>query len=266
MNALQALAVALPPIYAAAAVGFATGRSTWATWALRAALILHVVDFALRASRLGHFPVIDLWTTVSACAFATAALWAIVARNAAHTGSGGLVLGLVAALQIAASSGVPLAPQAKPAGMSALAVTHVATSCVALAALFLSGLHGVLWLALFRSMRARRFSAFFERLPNLDTLAKMTRRAALLGFLGLTVGLNVGIGLAHAENSAGFEYIHPEVLLSLVLWLHFGVIAFSQKIPGLGARRASFAAAGGLVAALASVVLLLFPHHFHGAM
>ncbi len=266
MNALQALAVALPPIYAAAALGFAAGRSTWATWALRAALTLHVADFLLRTSLLGHFPVVDLWTTVSACAFATAALWAIVARDAAHTGSGGLVLGLVAALQIAASSGVPLAPQPKPSGMSALAVTHVATSCVALAALFLSGVHGVLWLALFRSMRARRFSAFFERLPNLDTLAKMTRRAALLGFLGLTVGLNVGIGIAHAENAPGFDYRHPEVLVSLVLWLHFGVIAFSQKIPGLGARRASFAAAGGLVAALASVVLLLFPHHFHGAM
>jgi hypothetical protein len=50
-----------------------------------------------------------------------------------------------------------------------------------------------------------------------------------------------------------------------VLWLHFGVVAFSQKIPGLGARRASFAAAGGLLAALLSLLLVLLPHHFHGA-
>ncbi len=266
MNALQALAVVTPLTYAVAAAGFATGRSRWATWTLRVALALQLADFALRWSCLGHFPIIDVWTTVSACAFATAALWAIVARDAEHTGSGGLVLGLVGALQLVASSNVQLEPLPRPGGMGALALTHVVTSCVALAALFLSGVHGVLWLALFRSIRARRFSAFFARLPNLDTLAKMTRRAALLGFLGLSVGLNVGIGLAHAENAPGFDYRHPEVLVSLVLWLHFGVIAFSQKIPGLGERRASFAAAGGLIAALASLVLVLFPHHFHGAV
>ncbi len=266
MNALQVLAVTLPLAYATAAASFALGRDGTARWSLRAALVLHACDFALRSTRVEHFPIVDLWTVVSACAFATAALWAIVARDAAHTGSGGLVLGLVAALQLAASSSVHLDPVPRPSGMGPLQITHVATSCVALAALFLSGLHGILWLALFRSIRVRRFSAFFERLPNLDTLAKMTRRAALLGFLGLSVGLNVGIGLAHAENAPGFAYRHPEVLVSLVLWLHFGVVAFSQRIPGLGARRASWAAAGGLAVALLSGLLVLFPHPFHGAV
>jgi len=265
LNALQALAVVLPLVYAAAAASFALGRDERARWALRVALCLHALDFVVRAVKVGHFPVTDLWTTVSASAFATAALWALVARNAEHTGSGGLVLGLVGALQLVASSSVPLTPLPRAGGMGPLQITHVATSCVALAALFLSGLHGVLWLTLFRSIRARRFSPFLERLPNLDTLAKMTRRAALLGFLGLTVGLNVGIGLAHAESSPRFTYRHPEVLLSLALWAHFGVVAFSQKIPGLGARRASWAAAFGLAAALLSLVLVMLPHSFHGA-
>jgi len=265
LNLLQALAVALPLVYGAAAAAFALGRDVPARWTLRAALVLHAIDFAARASHLGHFPITDVWTTVSASAFATAALWAIVARDAAHTGSGGLVLGLVAALQLVASASVPLAPLPREGGMGPLPITHVATSCVALASLFLSGLHGVLWLVLFRSIRARRFSAFFERLPNLDILGKMTRRAALLGFVGLTIGLNVGIGLAHEENSAGFDYGHPEVVLSLAVWIHFGVVAFSQKIPGLGARRASWAAAVGLAVALLSLVLVLLPHSFHGS-
>lgn len=265
MNVLQALAAALPLAYAAAAAAFGLGRDAQARWVLRAALALHALDFVARAHRVGHFPVTDVWTTVSASAFATAFLWALVARDARHTGSGGLVLGLVAALQLVASAGVPLAPSPRPGGMGALPITHVATSCLALAALFLSGVHGVLWIVLFRAIRARRFGRFLERLPNLDVLAKMTRRAALLGFVGLTVGLNLGIGLAHAEHAPNFAYRHPEVVLSLVLWLHFGVVAFSQKIPGLGARRASWAAAGGLVAALLSLLLVLLPHPFHGA-
>jgi ABC-type uncharacterized transport system permease subunit len=108
-------------------------------------------------------------------------------------------------------------------------------------------------------MRERRFGALFAHLPNLDVLARMTRSAALSGFLFLTIGLNVGIAIAHAEASPGFRYGTPEVLLSLVLWVHFGVIAFSRYIRGFSARRASFAAAGGLVALLLSLVLILFP-------
>jgi ABC-type uncharacterized transport system permease subunit len=215
---------------------------------------------------MGHFPVYDFAGTLSLCAFATAALWALVARDAEHTGSGGLVLGLVTSLVTASSATIALEPVAKPDGMGPLQVVHVATSSVALAALVLSGLHGSLWLVLFRAMRARRFGPFLERLPNLDILAKMTRRAALLGFVGLTVGLNVGIGLAHAGQSPGFAYRHPEVLLSLALWLHFGVVAFSQRIPGLGARRASWAAAGGLAVAMLSGLMVLFPRSFHGAV
>jgi hypothetical protein len=49
------------------------------------------------------------------------------------------------------------------------------------------------------------------------------------------------------------------VFLSLVLWIHFGVIAFSRFIRGFSARRAAFAATGGLIALLLSLLLILFP-------
>ncbi|MBL8862319.1 MAG: cytochrome c biogenesis protein CcsA [Planctomycetes bacterium] len=266
MSTLQALAAALPAAYLSAAGAFALGRDGPARWILRAALVLHTADLVLRWAYVGHFPVTDLATTLSVCALATAGLWALVARDAAHTGSGGLVLALVAALSLAAAAFANFAPVPRPGGMGPLQVTHVATSAVSLAALVLSGLHGALWLVLFRAIRARRFGPFLARLPNLDTLAKMTRRAALLGFVGLSIGLNVGIGLAHAGERPGFAYRHPEVLLSLALWLHFGVVAFSQAIPGLGARRASWAAAGGLALALLSGVLAFLPRSFHGGL
>ena len=38
---------------------------------LRATLVLHVLYFVLRADALGHFPVSDLWNTVSAVGFST---------------------------------------------------------------------------------------------------------------------------------------------------------------------------------------------------
>jgi ABC-type uncharacterized transport system permease subunit len=272
--AIQALQVLLPVLYALCAIlhGMAFGgerapkvgaprRSL-----LRITLVVHALVFVLRGLEIHQFPIDDLWTTVSAIAFSTALLHAAIARTAGHAGSGGVVLGLVFVFQLFASAFGAFVPHARPGGMGPWQISHVATSCIASAALVLSGVHGVLYLILFREMRERRFGALFGHLPDLDLLAKMTRRAALVGFIGLLIGLNVGIALAHAEKIPGFDYTHPEVLFSLVLWVYFGVIAFSQKIPGFSARRASYAAAGGLVALLLSILLVLLPHSFHSAL
>lgn len=272
---LQPLGVLLPVGYALAAVlhGMAFGGPRapqvrgLRVGVLRATLALHVLWFVARGRAVEHFPISDAWSAVSAVALSTALLYGWIARKSGHAGSGGIVLGFVFLLVTAASSFVDFAPRPRPGGMGLLQVLHVATSAVAVAALVLSGIHGVLYLLLFREMRERRFGALFDHLPDLEKLAHMTRRAALAGFLGLTIGLNVGIWLAHREKIPTFDYRDPEVLLSIVLWLHFGVIAFSASIRGFGARRASFAAAGGLVALLASLALIFLPGlSFHGTL
>jgi hypothetical protein len=284
MNAeLHALAVLLPPAYLLGAIlhGMAFGGERAPQVAgprrlvLLGTLLVHIVWFLLRARVLGHFPVSDVWSTLSAIALCAAGLFASIARRttrgadaggspdparaAAYAGTGGIVLGFVFLLQLFASAFGTAAPAPRAGGMGAFQILHAGTSVLAAAALLLSGLHGILYLVLFRQMRARRFGLLFAHLPDLDVLARMTRASALAGFTFLTVGVNVGIAMAHSEKSAGFRYSNPEVLLSIVLWIHFGVIAFSRYIRGFSARRASFAAAGGLVALLLSLALILFP-------
>jgi ABC-type uncharacterized transport system permease subunit len=292
--ALQPLAVLLPPAYLLAAIlhGMAFGGERAPQVArprrlvLLGTLVVHVAWFLLRAEALGHFPVSDLWSTLSAVALGAAALFALIARRTtrgledaagttladaaraeAYAGTGGIVLGLVFLLQLFASAFGAAVPAPRPGGMGAAQVVHAGTSALAAAALLLSGLHGILYLSLFRQMRARRFGLLFAHLPDLDVLARMTRTSALAGFVFLTVGMNVGIAMAHAEKGATFRYSNPEVLLSILLWVHFGVIAFSRHIRGFSARRASFAAAGGLLALLLSLVLILFPRlSFHSGI
>jgi ABC-type uncharacterized transport system permease subunit len=112
----------------------------------------------------------------------------------------------------------------------------------------------------FRQMRRQRFGPSVERMPSLQTLASMMRRAALAGFVLLGVGVNCGIAWAHAAGVSGFHYGDPFVLTLIVLWLHFGAVAFSGRIPGFTARRASLAAAAGLSVFALVGVLTLVPH------
>jgi len=274
---VRALSVGLPPAYMLAAflhgMAFGGPRAARVAAPRRAVLLatigIHAIYFALRARELHHFPVSDVWSTLSAVALGAAALQSWITRSPrraeldarvpSHAGTGGVVLGIVFLIQLLASAFSPTEVLPRAGGMGAFQILHVATSVLAAAALVLSGVHGILYLVLFREMRERRFGALFAHLPNLDVLARMTRSSALAGFLFLTIGLNVGIGMAHAEAAPGFRYGAPEVLLTLVLWIHFGVIAFSRFIRGFSARRASFAAAGGLVALLLSLLLILFP-------
>lgn len=273
-RALQALGVLLPVLYALSALFHGTvfkGERSRRIDPLRrnvllATLAIHCAWLAIRAVELHYFPADDLWSTVSFVAFSTALLYTIIARVTGHSGSGGVTLGLVFVMQLLASAFGSFTPAPREGGMNPWAVTHVSTSAIAAAALVLSGVHGILYLILLREMRERRFGAWFDHLPNLDLLARMTRRSALFGFAGLTIGLNVGIGLAHAEKAPGFRYAHPEVLMSLALWAHFGVIAFSEKIRGFGARRASYAAAGGLLVLVLSLLLVLWPNKFHSGL
>lgn len=271
-HAVQALGVLLPVMYALSAlfhgVVFGGERSIKVDPlrrnVLNATITLHFAYFVVRGFETGQFPANDLWTTVSLIAFSTALLYAIIARITGHAGSGGVAIGLVFLLQLLASAFGSFVPLVRD--MGPWPITHVSVSALASGALALSGVHGLLYLLLFREMRRRRFGAWFDHLPDLDILAKMTRRSALFGFIGLTIGLNVGIGLAHAEKAPGFDYSNLEVLLSLALWVYFGVIAFSEKIPGFGARRASYAAAAGLIALLLSLFLVLLPNSFHSRL
>lgn len=274
-SALQLLTVLLPCGYLLSALlhGMAFGGDRaprvggLRRGVLRATLLVHLGLFVLRAYALSDFPVNDTWSVISAVALSTAVTYALLALRAGHPGTGGVVLGLVFLLQLLASGLGNITPTPRPAGMSVFRVLHIATSVFSGAALILSGVHGFLYIVLLRVMRKRRFGALFEHLPDLELLARMTRGAALAGFLGLTIGLNVGIALAHTEKLASFDYRAPEVLLSLLLWVHFGVVAFSGSIRGFSARRASIAAACGLIALLLSLLLILFPGHvFHSTL
>lgn len=278
---IQALSVLLPVAYAAAAgvaaldflaVGPRGDDSAAASarrftrarrWTLAVALLLHAGLFAARVEEVRAVPEFDAWWSISALAFTVALMHVAVAARQGVGGTDALVLAAAFVLQLGASAFAPLVTESGAARPVPFYLLHVASILVASAALVLSGLYGLLYLALFRQMRRRRFGAVFERLPSLQTLVRLVRRTGLVAFVLLLVGINGGIWWAHRADVPGFAYRDPGVLLMLALCVYFGAVAFSQVIPGLTARRTSFAAAIGLALLLASLGVFLTKASFH---
>ena len=264
---VQALAVLLPVSYLVATFLYAMyyggpnapsvrlARRT----ALVVSLVLHGIFFACLGRALGRFPVYDPWTTVSAMGLILAALYVCISFRSQQAGTGVIVVGTAAVMQLLASAFAPLAGIENTAPLGIYYAIHGLTSLFAASALMLSGIYGALYLAMYRRMRGHRFGPLVKRLPSLRTLARLTRRSALAGFVLLTIGVNAGIAWAHAADTQRFRYSDPWVLAMLVLWIHFGLVAFSRRIPGLTARRASYAATFGLSLFLLMGLLSLIP-------
>ncbi len=270
MRAIQALTVVLPMAYLVSTVFFGmafAGERQPAVGTARkliflVALALHAALFGFEALAADAFPVVGTWRMVSATALVVALLFGILTlRTPQHT-AGAIVMALVTVLVTLASafgpldvtSLLPTEPRSSP-----LLILHAATSVLAASALILSGVYGALYIVLYRKMRAHSFGPLFQQLPDLELLTRTTRKAAFAGFLCMTLGLNLGIWAAHKDKVAGFGYTDPAVLLTMGIWIHFGLIAFSRWIPGITARRASFAAVAGLAALSLTVLIALAP-------
>ncbi|MEM6673100.1 MAG: cytochrome c biogenesis protein CcsA [Planctomycetota bacterium] len=269
---VQALTVFLPcgylvvaMLYSMAFAGEAQPRiARVRTPMLRLLSLLHLGLFALHGGSVAGFPRFDGWLVLSAVAFATVALFVLTTWHRRQPTVGALVLFVAGLLQMAASMFGPMAPLVEKGPSAFVTAMHVLTVIFASAALVLSGLYGFLYLLLLRQMKQHTFGALFRRLPDLRQLARMTRAAALAGFIGLALGVNVGIGMAHARGVEGFTYADTFVLSMFAIWIHFGLIAFSGRIRGISAQRASWAAVGGLTVLMAALALALVPEaSFH---
>lgn len=264
---IQALMVLLPSgylvvslLYAMAFAGENQPRvSRFRTPLLRVLSVLHLGLFGLHGIAVGGFPTFDSWLSVSAVAFAVVALFVGVTWFHRQPTVGSLVLLTAGVLQMVASMFGSMAQLTAGGASSSTTAVHVLTAAFASAAVILSGLYGFLYLLLLRQLKRQTFGAVFRRLPDLTQLAAMTRRAALAGFIGMALGVNVGIGMAHAAKTTGFHYADPTVLLTLGVWVHFGLIAFSRRIRGITAQRASWAAVAGFTVIIGTLFLAVIP-------
>lgn len=270
----QFLTTTLPCLYLAlagmCAGAFLSTRGVRMTRTRRAlvalALVLHAWLLLSRWQDADGMPEFGGWHSLSPLALVVVAMFAALGqRERGGLGTSAVVYSIVFVLQWASASfGDPLA-RADEARPAMFYLVHVASILVASAALILSGIHGLLYLLLYRTMRQRKFGRLFEGLPSLSELARQMRRAAAIAFVWLLIGVNGGIWWAHTSKVTGFNYRDPLVLILIALMAHFGVVAASGSIPGITARRASWAATVGLFALAVSLGFSLLPHGFHAA-
>ena len=125
--------------------------------------------------------------------------------------------------ELAAGLRQPLLPVHIAVALAGLAVFAVAT-----------GVAGV-YLAAERTLKGKRFGAFYRRIPSLELLDDLNRRLVAWGFIALSLTLLTGAWVQARLRPE--ERWSPAELAVVVAWAAFGILLEARFVAGWRGRR-----------------------------
>ena len=108
---------------------------------------------------------------------------------------------------------------------------HLIAAIFGFSAIAIAGIYSILYLLLFRQIQQNRFELFFQRLPNLEILEKLTMHAVSLGFLFLTITIFAG-DLEQRASGEAITLFEPKLVTLVIIWLLYGTGIIIKPIIG----------------------------------
>jgi len=112
---------------------------------------------------------------------------------------------------------------------------HIAVALAGLAVFAVAtGVAGV-YLAAERTLKGKRFGAFYRRIPSLELLDDLNRRLVAWGFIALSLTLLTGAWVQARQRPE--ERWSPAELAVVVAWAAFGILLEARFVAGWRGRR-----------------------------
>jgi ABC-type uncharacterized transport system permease subunit len=243
MEPILAIASALLPVlYGGLATVYALLLARDLPWTRRlgprlllVTLFLHVgyiVTSGTVAGRHAMANKFELFTFVAAAVTASYA-WVEFRRKNPYTGF--FPLSVAFLLQVCASLGRVDSYEVPERLRSPLFAWHSGAAAVAVAALSVGAVYGVLYMAMYRLLKRGLVGEFALRMPSLDLLAAMSLHAVEVGFAALT--LAVGLGDAWILRSPDLTLADPKVWITWIVWAVYGACLLGRFAGNWGGAR-----------------------------
>lgn len=271
---LPLLTSLLPVLYGLSAAGYArvyiaepgvlegTHGKSGGPMLLRAAVLVHILYLTARGLTEGHLPLASVYDFLSATGFSLAVVYLYVEMRVRIPATGIFVVPLVFFLQIIASAYGVASLAIKPPIRPIWFELHTLAAVLGYSAFVVSAIYGVLFLVLYRDIKANRVSFFYSRMPPLETLGRMNVSASGAGLVLLALAILMGMGWARVMGVAFLS--DPKTWLTIVAWviLGFAVLAY-HRLGWRGPRAVYASLAGFTTLVLSRFAVDLFFHSFH---
>jgi ABC-type uncharacterized transport system permease subunit len=198
-------------------------------------VIAHAVGLAAFTWRADTVPLTGLGPSLSFAGFVLAATLLLV-EVLANEVSLTLIAAPLAAIATIFANAMGLVPGSRPDGARGVWLfSHIALSFVGIAAFATAAAAGTMYLVQRRQLKSRHFNTIFRLFPPLATLDRVNHLAAIVGWLGLTMG----VVLATTYSVAYHEQNVAQLLWGGLAWLAASGVAAGRVTRGWQAQRAA---------------------------
>lgn len=229
-------------------------------------ILIHFVYLLDRAFVFNHPPATTIFEILTLLAFSVAVSYAFIERLSKAKETGYFILNIAFFFQVASSLFIKDLLEVPDVLRNPLFGLHVTSALLGYAAITISAVYGFLYLMLYHEIRASKFGVIYKKLPNLETLERMSFIAITMAFGLLSLAILFGfIWLPKAFDD--FSYLDPKLVGTLLIWAMYGTGIIAKKRGGWTGRKVMLLSVFGFVFTIFSmtVVNMLFSkfHNFH---
>ncbi len=196
---------------------------------------LQIVYVILLGIHYRHHLMANIYEVLTVIALALSIVYLIVETVHRNKSMGVFVLPIIFGFQLAGSVWIQPEHSLDPILRDPMFGFHTGTIALAYAAFLLSAVYGVMYRVFYGALQAKRFGLFFERLPSLDDLSKMTMGATSTGFVFLSLSLI--FGMVWAGRAAPGFWSDPKFITTMIVWAGYGVAVASHHFAKWTGRR-----------------------------
>jgi ABC-type uncharacterized transport system permease subunit len=140
---------------------------------------------------------------------------------------------------------------------------HVSTAILSYTAFSISAIYAILYFLLYKSIKSNKFGLYFNKLPDLEILEKLSFTAMSIGLVLLSIAIIIGI-IWLPSAFPNFSYYDPKIISTFIVWIFYAV-GISRKELGYlyGKKLIRFAIIGLFLIILASMGPSFFTNSFH---
>lgn len=267
---IDGLIILIPLLYAGLVVlygvsffGHGAALGPLKTRALLFTIGAHLIYVLLRTVVFDHPPVTTVFEIMTMLALSIAIGYAYIELRTKTSNTGFFILLLAFLFQLVSSLFIRDLREIPEILRSRLLGFHVSAALLGYTAISLSAVYGLLYLMLYHEIRSTRFGLIYKRLPNLETLERMSHKAEVFGFVMLSVAIVVGlVWLPRAFEN--FSYWDPKLIGTLVIWVLYAVGLSAKRSFGWQGRKTMIISLVGFgFVFLSMTVINLYMSGFH---
>ncbi|MGH2568751.1 MAG: cytochrome C assembly family protein [Bacteroidota bacterium] len=235
----------------------------WKTRLLGAVVLVHFAYLLARTVEFQHPPATTIFEILTLLAFSISVTYLFIETRTKARETGYFILNIAFFFQLGSSLFIKDLLEVPEVLRSNLFGLHVTTALLGYAAITVSAVYGFLFLMLYHEIKANKFGVIYKKLPNLETLEKMSFTAAELAFVLL--GLAIVVGFIWLPNAfEDFSYADPKLIGTLGVWILYGIGIFAKRSGGWTGRRVMILSVCGFAITLFSLTVInVFFSGFH---